>query len=97
MKRLRFNKEQIIGILREQEAGARTAECRRHQIGRAIFRPWKVTFGGLDVSPAAYAKLGVPAMQREGTLRSLGGSALHPVAPPSQTGSNEEQTLLIPG
>ena len=47
--------------------------------------------------PAIYAKLSVPAMQRDGTLEHLGGSAPHPVAPPSQMGSNAERTLLIPG
>ena len=48
-------------------------------------------------TPAIYAKLSVPAMQRDGTLEHLGGSAPHPVAPPSQMGSNAERTLLIPG
>jgi putative transposase len=47
--------------------------------------------------PAIYAKLGVPVMQRDGTLELLGGSAPHPVAQPSQIGSNGERTLLIPG
>lgn len=50
-----------------------------------------------NLPPAAYAKLSVPVMQRDGALRSTGGFAPHPVAPPSPTGSNEEQTLLIPG
>jgi putative transposase len=50
-----------------------------------------------NLPPAVYAKLSVPTMQRDGTLRSLGGFAPHPVAPPSPMGSNEERTLLIPG
>lgn len=50
-----------------------------------------------NMSPAHYAKLGVPAMQRDGTLRSLGGSAPRPVAPPSHTDSTEERTLLQTG
>lgn len=50
-----------------------------------------------NIPPAIYAKLGAPAMQRDGALRSLGGFASRPVAPPSQMGSNEEQTLLIAG
>jgi len=50
-----------------------------------------------NVPPAIYAKLGAPAMQRDGALRSLGGFAPRPVAPPGQMGSNEEQTLLIAG
>ena len=42
MKRNRFNEEQIIGILREQEAGAATAEvCRKHGISSATFYKWK--------------------------------------------------------
>ena len=44
-----------------------------------------------NLPPAVYAKLSDPAMQRDGTLRSLGGSAPRPVAPPSQQGSNEDQ------
>lgn len=50
-----------------------------------------------NIPPAIYAKLSAPAMQRDGALRSLRGSAPHPVAPPSQTGSNSEQTLPITG
>ena len=42
MKRLKFNEEQIIGILREQEVGGPTAEvCRRHGISSAAFYAWK--------------------------------------------------------
>lgn len=50
-----------------------------------------------NLPPAVYAKFSVPAMQRDGTLRSLGGSAPRPVALPSQTGSNDERILLIGG
>lgn len=53
MKRSRFNEEQIIVILKEQEAGMATAEvCRRHGISSATFYKWKAKFGGLDVSEA---------------------------------------------
>jgi putative transposase len=53
MKRSRFSEEQIIGILREQEAGEATADvCRRHGISSATFYKWKAKFGGLDVSDA---------------------------------------------
>jgi putative transposase len=53
MKRSRFTEEQIIGILREQEAGAATGDvCRRHGISNATFYKWKSKYGGLDVSEA---------------------------------------------
>jgi putative transposase len=57
MKRSRFSEEQIIGILREQEAGAATADvCRKHGISSATFYKWKAKFGGLDVSDAKRLK-----------------------------------------
>jgi putative transposase len=57
MKGSRFNEEQIIGILREQEAGAKTQEiCRRRGISDATFYKWKAKYGGLDVSEARRLK-----------------------------------------
>jgi putative transposase len=57
MKRSRFSEEQIIAILREQEAGAATAEvCRKHGISGATFYKWKDKYGGLDVSEARRLK-----------------------------------------
>jgi putative transposase len=53
----RFPEEQIIAILREQEAGVPTAEvCRKHRVGWATFYKWKAKFGGLDVSEARRLK-----------------------------------------
>ena len=53
MKRSKFTEEHIIGILREQEAGAKTADlCRRHGISSARFYAWKAKFGGMEVSDA---------------------------------------------
>ena len=57
MKRSRFSAEQVIGILKEQEAGAATADvCRRHGISSATFYKWKAKYGGLEVSDARRLK-----------------------------------------
>ena len=57
MKRSRFKEEQIIAILREQEAGAAPADvCRKHGISSGTFYKWKAKFGGLDVSDAKRLK-----------------------------------------
>ena len=57
MKRSRFNEEQIIGILKEQEAGLGTVDlCRKHGISSATFYKWKAKYGGLEVSDARRLK-----------------------------------------
>lgn len=85
MKRSRFSEEQIIGILKEQEAGAATADlCRRHGISSATFYKWKAKYGGLDVSEARrlkaledensrLKKLLAESMLNEAALRDLLG------------------------
>ena len=53
MKRKRFTEEQIIGILREHEAGAKTADlARKHGLSEATLYNWKAKFGDMDVSDA---------------------------------------------
>jgi len=57
MKRSKFTEKQIIAILREEEAGAKTAEvCRRYGISSATFYAWKAKFGGMEPSEAKRLK-----------------------------------------
>jgi putative transposase len=78
MKGSRFSEEQIIGILREQEAGATTADvCRKHGISEATFYKWKAKFGGLEVSDAKRLK----ALEDEnGKLKKLLAEAMLDIA-----------------
>ncbi len=53
----RFSEEQIIGILKEAEAGLKVAElCRKHGISEATYYNWKAKFGGMTVSDAQRLK-----------------------------------------
>jgi putative transposase len=57
MKRKRFAEEQIIAILREQEAVAKTGDlARKHGVSEATLYNWKAKFGGMDVSDARRLK-----------------------------------------
>ena len=69
MKRNRFTQEQIIGVLREHEAGAKAADlARKHGISEATLYNWKAKYGGLDVSEARRLK----ALEEEnGKLKRL--------------------------
>lgn len=57
MKRKRFTEEQIITVLREHEAGAKTGDlARKHGISEATLYNWKAKYGGMDVSDARRLK-----------------------------------------
>jgi len=53
MKRSRFTEDQIIGMLKEHEAGVAVADlCRKHGVSTASLYKWKAKYGGMDVSEA---------------------------------------------
>ncbi len=57
MRKSRFTEAQIIGMIKEQEAGMPTAEvCRRHGLSPATFYKMKARYGGMEVSDAAKLK-----------------------------------------
>jgi putative transposase len=74
MKRSRYTEEQIVGILKEQEAGVPVAElCRKHGMSDATFYNWKSKYGGLEVSEAKRLK----ALESEnGRLKKLLADAM---------------------
>lgn len=58
MKRSRVSEEQLIAMLKEQEAGVQTAElCRTHGVSLAAFCKWKARYGGREVSDARRPKV----------------------------------------
>ena len=74
MKRSRFTEEQIIGILKEHEAGVSVIDlCRKHGVSDASIYKWKAKFGGMDVSEAKKLR----AMEDEnGKLKRLLADAM---------------------
>ena len=74
MKRKRFSEEQIIGVLREHEAGAKTADlARKHGVSEATLYNWKAKYAGMDVSDARRLK----AFEEEnGKLKKLLADAM---------------------
>jgi putative transposase len=54
VRKSRFTEQQIVGILKESDAGAKTAElCRKHGVSPATFYKWKSKFGGMEISDVA--------------------------------------------
>ena len=78
MKRSRFSEEQIIGILKEHQAGLSAAElCRRHGISDATFYNWRSKYGGMEASEAKRLK----ALEDEnGRLKKLLAESMLDVA-----------------
>ena len=74
MKRKRFTEEQIIGVLREHEAGSKTADlARKHGVSEATLYNWKAKYGGMDVCDARRLK----ALEEEnGKLKKLLADAM---------------------
>lgn len=81
MKRKEFTEEQIIGILREHEAGAKADDlARKRGISEATLYNWKAKFGGMDVSDARRLK----TLEEENSkLKKLLADTMLDNAPPS--------------
>ena len=74
MKRKRFTEEQIIGILKEHDLGAKTSDlCPKHGVSEALFYNWKNKFGGMDVSEAKRLK---QLQDENGKLKKLLADAM---------------------
>jgi len=75
MKRSRFSEEQIIGILKERQAGATAADlCRKHGVNDATFYKWRSKFGGMEVPDVKkLKKLLAEQMMDVSTLKEMLG------------------------
>lgn len=95
VQRSRFNEEQIIAILKAQEASMATAQvCRRHGISSATFYKWKSKFGGLEVSEARRLR----SLEEENSrLKKLLAEAMLDDAVPKDLVSKKWQRLVPSG
>ncbi len=74
MKRSRFSDEQIIGILKEHQAGLSATElCRKYRVSDATFYKWRSKYGGMDVSEAKRLK---SLEEENGKLKRLRADAM---------------------
>ena len=93
MKRSRFSEEQIVGILKEHQAGITATDlCRKHGISDATFYTWRKKYGGMEVSEAKRLKaleeenaklkrLLAEQMMDVATLREMLGKMYDPPCP----------------
>ena len=74
MKRTRFTEEQIIAILKEQEAGVPVADlCRKHGVSSPTVYKWKAKFGGMEVENGRLKRMLADAMLDNVALKDLLG------------------------
>ena len=91
MKKSRYTEEQIIGILKQHEAGVKTADlCREHGISAATSYGWKSKFGGMEVSEAQRLK----AMEDENRRSEAAGGGAEPAWRGAEGGDTKKRLEL---